>query len=130
MKTARTTALALTLAATVGVAGIVGVATAAKQTATTKRTVSAKGTTLAFNKKTLSAPRGTVQLVLNNAAPIQHNISIRGNGLRAKLGKVVGKGGVSKVTATVKPGTYTYFCSVDGHEQAGMKGTLRVPKPR
>ena len=130
MKRARTTALALTLTATVGVAGIVGAATAAKETATTKRTLTAKGTALAFNKKTLSAPRGSVQLVLNNAAPIQHNVAIRGNGLRAKLGKVVGKGGVSKVTATVKPGAYTYFCSVSGHEQAGMKGTLRVPRPR
>jgi uncharacterized cupredoxin-like copper-binding protein len=26
----------------------------------------------------------------------------------------------------VKAGTYTFFCSVPGHEQAGMKGTLTV----
>ena len=40
------------------------------------------------------------------------------------------KGGVSKVTATVKPGKYTYFCDVRSHEAAGMKGTLTVPRPR
>ena len=35
-------------------------------------------------------------------------------------------GGTSTVTATLKPGTYTFYCSVDGHEAAGMKGTLTV----
>ncbi|HSJ73153.1 MAG TPA: plastocyanin/azurin family copper-binding protein, partial [Miltoncostaeaceae bacterium] len=126
----RRTALALTATAAVGVAGLVGVATAAKQSAAkppVKRTLSASGTTLAFNKKALTAPRGRVQLVLKNRAPIRHNVAIRGNGLAAKKGKVVGQGGTSTVTATVRPGKYTYFCSVGGHEAAGMKGTLTVP---
>jgi plastocyanin len=30
------------------------------------------------------------------------------------------------VTATLKPGTYTYLCPVPGHAQAGMRGTLVV----
>jgi uncharacterized cupredoxin-like copper-binding protein len=30
------------------------------------------------------------------------------------------------VTVNLKPGTYTFFCSVPGHEQGGMKGTLVV----
>jgi plastocyanin len=125
--------LALTATAAVGVAGMVGVATAAKQAATkppAKRALSASGTALAFNKKALTAPRGRVQLVLTNRSFIEHNVAIRGNGLTAKRGKVVGDGGVSKVTATVKPGRYTYFCSVSGHEAAGMKGTLTIPRPR
>jgi plastocyanin len=133
VRRARTAALALTVTATVGVAAIVGVATAAKQTAAkppVKRTLTASGTALAFNKKTLTAPRGRVQLVLNNNAPLPHNVSIRGKALAAKFGRTVTKGGVSRVTATVSPGKYTYFCSVGGHEAAGMKGTLTVPRPR
>ena len=122
---ARRAALALTLTAAVGVAAIAGVATAAKS----KLNLTASGTTLAFSKKSLTAPKGQVQLVLTNKASIQHNVAIRGNGLAAKKGKVVGKNGVSTVTATVKPGKYTYYCSVPGHEKAGMKGTLTVPRP-
>ena len=129
----RATALALTVTAAVGVAAISGAATAAKQTATkppAKRALSASGTALAFNKKSLKAPRGRVQLVLTNRSDIEHDVSIRGNGLKAKYGKTVGKGGVSRVTAAVKPGRYTYFCSVSGHEAAGMKGTLTIPRPK
>ena len=40
--------------------------------------------------------------------------------------RVVTNGGTSTVTVTLKPGTYTFYCSVDGHEAAGMKGTLTV----
>jgi len=35
-------------------------------------------------------------------------------------------GGSRKLTLTLKPGTYTFYCSVPGHRQAGMEGTLRV----
>jgi len=132
-RSVRRTALALTATAAVGVAGLVGVATAAKQSVTAppvKRNLSASGTALAFNKKALTAPKGRVQLILTNRSPIKHDVSIRGNGLAEKNGKVVGQGGVSSVTVTVRPGKYTYFCNVAGHEKAGMKGTLTVPRPR
>ena len=45
---------------------------------------------------------------------------------RVVKGPVVGTGGDSKFTVTLKPGTYTFFCSVPGHEAGGMKGTLVV----
>jgi plastocyanin len=125
---ARRGALALTLTAALGTAAIVGVATAAKAPAT--RNLSASGTKLAFSKTKLTAPKGRVQLVLTNRSPLDHNVSIRGKGLTTRKGKVVGRNGVSRVTATLAPGKYTYFCAVGGHEAAGMKGTLTVPRPR
>jgi uncharacterized cupredoxin-like copper-binding protein len=36
------------------------------------------------------------------------------------------EGGSKTVTVNVKPGTYKFFCSVPGHRQAGMEGTLTV----
>jgi plastocyanin len=128
VRRARTAALALTVTAALGVAGIAGVATAARESATATRTLTASGSALAFSKKKLTAPRGQVKLVLNNKSTIKHNVSIKGNGLAAKKGKVVGRNGVSTVSAAVKPGKYTYFCSVPGHEAAGMKGTLTVSR--
>ncbi|HEX4759473.1 MAG TPA: c-type cytochrome [Thermoleophilaceae bacterium] len=80
---------------------------------------------LAFTAKFATAKPGAVTLVMANQASIQHDISIQGNGVN-KQGPRVGKGGTSKVSASLKPGKYTFYCSVPGHEAGGMKGTLTV----
>jgi plastocyanin len=81
---------------------------------------------LRFDKNTLAAPAGTVRLTMKNPAPVPHNISIEGPGGLDKEGPTVEKGGASEVEAPLKAGTYTYYCSVPGHRQAGMEGTLTV----
>jgi plastocyanin len=81
---------------------------------------------LRFDKNTLSAPAGGVRITLNNPAPVPHNVSLEGPGGLNKQGPTVQKGGASEVQATLKAGTYTYYCSVPGHRQAGMQGTLTV----
>jgi uncharacterized cupredoxin-like copper-binding protein len=82
---------------------------------------------LAFNTTSLSAKAGTVTLVMANpsGSGIEHAIALSGNGVDAS-GQVVGPGGTSTVSGKLKPGTYTFFCPVPGHEAAGMKGTLTV----
>jgi plastocyanin len=80
---------------------------------------------LAFNKKTLSAPAGKVSIVMVNPSQTSHSVAIQGTGVNA-AGKIVGHGGISTVSATLKPGNYTYFCTVPGHRAAGMEGTLTV----
>ena len=79
----------------------------------------------AFTKTTATANAGTVELKSMNPQSVSHDISIKGNGVD-QHGNLVSGGGVSSVTVDLKPGTYTFFCSVPGHEQAGMKGTLTV----
>ncbi len=107
-------------------------------TATTTTTPSADGKTtlslsadpggqLTFDTKTLKAKAGTVTLDMKNpsSSGIPHAIAIEGNGVD-KDGATVQPGGSSTVTVKLRPGTYTYYCPVPGHKQAGMEGTLTV----
>ena len=87
--------------------------------------ISAAKASLAYNKKVLTAKPGKVTIVMSNPSFLSHDIAIKGKGVTVK-GKVVGKGGTSRVTANLKPGTYTFYCTVPGHEAAGMKGKLVV----
>ena len=80
---------------------------------------------LKFLASSASAKAGKVTLRMKNASSVPHDIAIRGSGVN-QVGPVVSGGRVSTVSATLKPGTYTFYCSVDGHEAAGMKGTLTV----
>jgi plastocyanin len=81
---------------------------------------------LEYNTKSLSAKAGKVTVDFTNAAPLAHNVNIE-----SSSGATVGStptftGGSKKLTVTLKPGTYKFFCSVPGHRQAGMEGTLTV----
>jgi uncharacterized cupredoxin-like copper-binding protein len=83
------------------------------------------GGALKFTKTTLTAKAGKVTLTMKNPSSTEHGIGVKGNGAQ-QVGNSVGQGGVSTVTANLKPGKYEFYCPVDGHEQAGMKGTLTV----
>ena len=82
---------------------------------------------LGFSKRALTARPGTVTIRLSNGSSdsLPHAIAIEGNGVD-KDGQTVQPGGTSTVTVRLKPGRYTFYCPVDGHKDAGMKGTLTV----
>ena len=120
-----------------------GNGTSAATTATTQATTDAGGSAsgggeelklsadpggaLKFDKSSLDAKAGKVTIVMTNPDSVsaQHAVSIEGNGVDED-GNTVDPGGTSTVSADLKPGTYTFYCPVDGHEAAGMKGTLTV----
>jgi plastocyanin len=85
--------------------------------------VAAAGT--AFKYADAEASAGSVKITSKNPQTTDHNIAIDGNGVDQK-GEVVNNGGTSTVTVDLKPGTYSFYCSVDGHRQAGMEGKLTV----
>jgi uncharacterized cupredoxin-like copper-binding protein len=108
------------------VAAVALVPAGALGTSTVRLSADAKGK-LKFNTTRLTATHGTVTLVMTNpkGSGIAHAIAVQGKGLNSK-GRTVSPGGTSQVTANLKKGTYTFYCPVDGHKAAGMKGTLVV----
>jgi mono/diheme cytochrome c family protein len=80
---------------------------------------------LAYAFKDAKAPAGQLTIESKNPQSTPHDIAIEGNGVNDK-GPVVQSGGTSKFSADLKPGTYTFFCSVPGHRQGGMVGKLVV----
>lgn len=72
-----------------------------------------------------TAPPGALTIDSKNDSSVPHNIALEGNGV-AEEGEVVQGGGTSEIAVDLKPGEYTYFCSVPGHRDAGMEGKLTV----
>jgi plastocyanin len=104
----------------VGLGGVAATAVSAAPNATYK--LSADKSKLKFNKSTIRAKAGKVTLSMSNPSSLAHNVGIQGKG----TGKTVNKGGTSTFTATLKKGTYTFYCGVGSHAKAGMKGKLIV----
>jgi plastocyanin len=83
------------------------------------------GGELAFDTDSLEAAPGEVALVMENPSQIPHNVSIEGEGVDEE-GETVEQGGTSIVAAEFEPGKYVFYCSVTGHREGGMEGTLTV----
>ena len=83
------------------------------------------GGALKFDKSSLTAKAGKVTIVMDNPSDLPHAVEIEGNGVEFE-GETVDKGGVSKASGDLKAGKYEFYCPVDSHKEAGMKGTLTV----
>jgi plastocyanin len=87
--------------------------------------IAADESELKFDKTELTTKPGKVKIDFENPSSIPHDVEIEAEGKELGGTEEITK---SKTTATVelKPGTYTFFCSVPGHREAGMEGTLVV----
>jgi plastocyanin len=93
--------------------------------ASTTLPLAADPSALAFDKTELSAKPGEVTIDFDNPSPIPHNVVILKDG-RELAGFDPIAEGEEKVSAELEAGTYTFICSVPGHAEAGMEGTLTV----
>jgi mono/diheme cytochrome c family protein len=83
------------------------------------------GGALAFVAEAAEAEAGSLSIRSPNESPIPHNVALENGGID-EVGPVVETGGVSEITVDVDPGEYTFYCSVEGHREGGMEGTLTV----
>jgi plastocyanin len=84
------------------------------------------GGQLAYTQTDVTAKPGNATIEFDNPASIGHDVVIED-----ESGKEIAKtdiitGSTTSTTADLKAGTYTFFCSVPGHREAGMEGTLTV----
>jgi uncharacterized cupredoxin-like copper-binding protein len=82
------------------------------------------GGALKFDKTSLSAKAGKVTVVMDNPSQTPHAVEVEGKGVEEETKTLTQ--GTAKVTVDLKPGKYEFYCPVDGHKAAGMKGTLTV----
>jgi plastocyanin len=84
------------------------------------------GGALAYTTTEASSKAGDVTLEFDNPQPVPHDVAIEDSG-----GKTVGQTELITESSTstavdLKPGSYTFYCSVPGHREAGMEGALTV----
>jgi uncharacterized cupredoxin-like copper-binding protein len=81
---------------------------------------------LKFTQSTLASHAGKVTIDVTNKAPLPHNVVLVDSSNRILDQTPTFQGESKSFTVMLTPGTYTYYCSVPGHRQAGMQGTLTV----
>ena len=87
--------------------------------------LAADPTQLAFDTTALSSAPGEVTINLDNPAAIPHNVAISSDGNVIAESDTVAQSKTS-VSAQLDPGSYEFLCTVPGHAEAGMQGTLTV----
>jgi plastocyanin len=110
-------------------------ATTTGSTTTTEPAPTGKATTLklaaapdaiAYDTTQLSGPAGQVTIDFDNPSALSHDVCLEGpSGEQIGCSDTISQGTAS-LAENLKPGKYAFFCSVDGHRQAGMEGTLTV----
>ena len=81
---------------------------------------------LKFDKTSLSAKAGNVSIDFSNSSSLPHNVTVASSSGAVVNETPTFQGGSKTVTMTLKAGTYKFYCTVPGHRQAGMEGTLTV----
>jgi uncharacterized cupredoxin-like copper-binding protein len=66
---------------------------------------------------------GKIKFEVKNVGKIPHDLAVKGTSFKSSL---IQPGGSTKLTATLKPGSYELYCTVPGHEAAGMKVNITV----
>ncbi len=91
--------------------------------ATGARQVAVRASSFRFSPKKIELSAGEKVAIKLTATDVEHDFTVEGVGhvVHANGGRTA-KGGLT----IDQPGSYTFYCSVSGHRQAGMSGTISV----
>jgi plastocyanin len=81
---------------------------------------------LSYTTNHATAKAGKVTVEFTNPQSLTHDVAIENSKGEEVASTELIANGSDSTTANLKPGTYTYFCTVPGHREAGMEGTLVV----
>jgi plastocyanin len=87
--------------------------------------LAASETDIAYDTTELSSKPGKVTIDFTNPALLEHDVAIEKDGKEIAASPTIAKGKTS-VSAELAPGAYAFYCTVPGHREAGMEGTLTV----
>ena len=79
---------------------------------------------LAFEQSEVSTPAGEVTVEFDNPAPIEHDVVVESSDGEELIRTDVISGDQTSASGELEAGDYTFYCSVAGHREAGMEGTL------
>jgi plastocyanin len=107
--------------------GSTGTATGANPTADTLDVAAVADGSFAFEQDSLETDADRIAVNFDNPAPIAHDFCLEDEG-GDELGctNLIADGDTDVAEYELEPGEYTYFCSVAGHREGGMEGTLTV----
>jgi plastocyanin len=81
---------------------------------------------LKFDKTAVTVKAGKVNIDFSNMSPVEHNVTVESSSHANEGATPTFKGGSKTLSLNLKAGTYKFFCSVPGHREAGMEGTITV----
>ncbi|HEY6636391.1 MAG TPA: plastocyanin/azurin family copper-binding protein [Solirubrobacterales bacterium] len=84
------------------------------------------GSDLAYDQKDVSAKAGSVTIDFDNMQAQSHDVKVEDSSGQEIGGTDLVSSNTATATVDLQSGTYTFFCSVPGHREAGMEGTLTV----
>ena len=87
------------------------------------REIEVTGTSFAFDPDEISVAAGEDVTIVLTADDILHDFTLEDAESHVAAGAGETASGGLRID---EPGTYTYYCSVEGHREAGMEGTLIV----
>lgn len=84
-------------------------------------------TGLEYTTDEATAEAGDLTVEFENPQTLTHDVAIEDeNGNQVGKTELIADSSTSADIGNVKPGTYTFYCTVPGHREAGMEGTLTV----